>query len=40
MGQGCPPPAKSDYSTQEKSFRQDAGSAQWDGPSAGTSACL
>ena len=29
-----------DYSTQEKSFHQNAGSAHWDGPSAGTSACL
>jgi hypothetical protein len=40
MGRGCPPPAKRDYSTQEKSFHQNAGSAHWGGPSAGTSACL
>ena len=35
MGQGCLPPAKSNYSTQEKSFHQNAGSAHLDGPQLG-----
>lgn len=35
MGRGCLPPAKSKYSTQEKSFHQNAGSAHLDGPQLG-----